>query len=98
MVMLPNSQSSVDDKEMRKIEETLKKFLPNDVIITIHHTPLNIECKYTTALTILRDSLEKAEPICDAIVQELRSIGETPYKCQTTLLYGSNIQKVFIEA
>lgn len=96
VVMLPDSNAGLNDDEMEKINSLLHEFLQKDAFLSIHLTPCN-QYRYTVGITILRNSLKDATPICDAIMSTLEKAGEKPVKAEIALYYGKDVPRVFSE-
>lgn len=82
----------------QELEETicsaLKKY-ENDIFIAAQPTPLNKITSYTLSITVLRKSLEEAEPIYQLINDELEKLGISAIKEKTCLWYGEDAIKFY---
>ena len=88
-LLLKYSESVMDDEEMKRIKKILfeSDVSEKDYFITIESTPFNTEYYYTTAIVILRNSYEEAEPIANEIGEVLGKYDIKVRRVEATLLW-----------
>lgn len=88
------TKSPLTQELEEKVCSILKKY-ENDIFISVQPTQLNEITSKTLSITVLRESLEKAEPIYQLINEELEKNNLSAIKTTTWLWYGKDAIKFY---
>lgn len=88
-VMLSHSKAAIDDQELELVQSFLSELPENSYYITADPIPVDSKCHYMLAITVLRESCEKAAPIADEIEKALNSHNIKTKRYQTELLWNN---------
>lgn len=96
-VMLSDSKAAIDDQELEQVQSFLSEIPENSYYITADPIPVDLKCHYMLAITVLRESCEKAAPIADEIEKALNSHNIKTERHQTELLWNDTALHIDIQ-